>query len=86
MNSTQGKCITYSSSLHIDDGLAHLLLHLKPSQAPGLDAIPARLLKELLYEFAPLIVVTYKATLEQGCLPTKWKNANVVPILTNHLH
>ena len=53
---------------------------LKPNKAPGPDTIPARLLKELAYELAPVLAVIYEATLEQGCLSAEWKNANVVPI------
>ena len=58
------------------EGILHLLLDLKPNKAPGPDKIPTRLLKEL----APVLAVLYRATLEQSCLPTEWKNANVVPI------
>ena len=59
------------------EGILHLLLDLKSNIAPGPDKIPARLLKELAYELAPVLAVLYK---EQSCLPTEWKNANVVPI------
>ena len=62
------------------EGILHLLLNLKPNKAPGPDTIPARLLKELAYEFAPVLAVIYEAILEQGCLPAGWKNANIVPI------
>ena len=61
------------------EGILHLLLDLKPNKVPGPDTIPARVLKELAYELAPVLAVIYETTLEQGCLPAEWKNANVVP-------
>ena len=64
-------------------GILHLLLDLKPNKAPGPDKIPACLLKELAYKLAPVLAVLYRATLEQSCLPTEWKNANIVPIFKN---
>ena len=56
------------------------MLDLKPNKAPRPDKIPVHLLKELTYELAPVLAVLYSANLEKSCLPTEWKNANVVPI------
>ena len=41
------------------EGILHLLLDLKPNKAPGPDEIPARLLRELAYELAPVLAVLY---------------------------
>ena len=46
------------------EGILHFLLKLKPNKAPGSNTIPAHLLKELAYEFAPVLAVIYEATLE----------------------
>ena len=62
------------------EGIIHLLENLDTSKAPGPDKVPTRLLKELAFEFGPILSVIYKASLEQGQLPHDWKNANVVPI------
>ena len=62
------------------EGILKLLLDLKPNKAPGPDKIPARLLRELAYELAPVLAIIFETTLVQGCLPAEWKNANVVPI------
>ena len=62
----------------------HLLLDLKPNKAPMPNTIPVCLLKELAYEFTPVIAVICKATLEQGCLPTEWNN--VVLKMIDHIH
>ena len=41
-----------------------ILLDLKSNKAPGPDAIPVHLVKELVYEFSPVLaVILYKATL-----------------------
>ena len=65
------------------EGILHLLLDLKPNKPPGPDRIPAHLLKEQAYELVVVLALLYKADMEQECLPTKWKNANVVPIFKN---
>ena len=62
------------------EGMLKLLLDLESKKAPGPDKIPARLLRELAYEIAPVLAITFKATLGQGCLPAEWRNPNVVPI------
>ena len=42
------------------------MLDLKPNKVPGPDKIPTHPLKELAYEITPILVVLYKATLEQS--------------------
>ena len=44
------------------ESILHLLLDLKPNKAPRPDKIPARLLKELAYELAPVLTGLYRAS------------------------
>ena len=46
----------------------------------GPDGIPARLLKELSFEIAPVLTLIYKASINQCTLPEDWLKASVVPI------
>ena len=61
-------------------GVTSLLSNLDPHKAPGPDGIPPRLLKETSSSIAPVLTLIYKASLNQGKLPSDWKRAFVVPI------
>ena len=62
------------------DGVLHLLLNLKASIQSCPDKIPCRLLKELAYQIAPALTLLYRASINQGAVPSDWKMANIVPI------
>ncbi len=61
-------------------GVEKLLKNLKINKAPGPDDIPARILKELAEELAPILTLIFKQSLETGTLPDDWLKANVAPI------
>ncbi len=61
-------------------GVEKLLKNLKVNKAPGPDDIPARILKELAAELAPVLTLIFKQSLETGTLPDDWLKANVAPI------
>jgi hypothetical protein len=56
------------------------LTQLNPTKAPGPDGIPTKILKDCAREIAPHLTKIFNASLEKGCLPKEWKDANVVPI------
>ena len=62
------------------NGVQQLLGNLNVHKSTGPDCIPARLLKELSMELAPALSHIFQASLQQGCIPTEWKKANIVPI------
>jgi len=62
------------------EGAAQLLLNIQPNKASGPDNLPARFLKEVANQIAPVLSVVFQASLDQGCLPDIWKTAAVVPI------
>ena len=64
-------------------GVASLLANWDPRKASGPDGIPARLLKELANDLAPLLTLIYQASLQQGCIPDEWKKALINPIYKN---
>ena len=63
-----------------EKGVQKLLAALKPHKASGPDQIPARLLKVLASELAPIYTFFFQVSLDQGLIPEEWKKASVVPI------
>ena len=68
-------------SLRINtEGVTHLLLDIDPYKSTGPDNIPAKFLKETAVQIAPALSLIFQASIDQGILPSDWKEANVVPI------
>ncbi|XP_030834108.1 uncharacterized protein LOC115921130 [Strongylocentrotus purpuratus] len=61
-------------------GVTKLLKRLKPHIATWPDEISARMLKETAEQISPAITLLFQASLHQGCVPSMWKKALVVPI------
>ena len=61
-------------------GVKKLLLKLKPNKPTGPDLTSARFLKEVATEIAPAITLLFNASLNQGAIPTEWKEAYISPI------
>jgi len=61
-------------------GVYALLSELDSHKASGPDDIPARSLKELAYNIAPVLALIFNASLHQRKLPLDWKSATVVPV------
>ena len=60
-------------------GVHKLLKNLKTHKATGPDSIPAFILKAAADELAPALVVLFQLSLDQGEIPTDWKEALGVP-------
>ena len=56
------------------------LANLNPQKAQGPDSIPAWLLKENADLFAYPVMDILNCSYYSGCLPSSWKEANIVPI------
>ena len=61
-------------------GVFLLLARMNPHKATGPDGISAQILKILAEEIAPILTLLFQASLDQGTVPLKWKEAHVVPI------
>ena len=67
--------------LHVSvEGVTKLLRKVNPNKASGPDSIPARILKELADEIAPLLTTIFNKSLGQGEVPTNWRGAIVTAI------
>ena len=69
------------SQLHV--GETEVLAALKavsPYKACGPDNISARIVAECAAELAVPLTVLYRASVQSGVFPKRWKNANIVPI------
>ena len=53
---------------------------LNPSKASGPDQVPARLLKELSKELAPVVTALYKQSFDTGDVPEEWTTAWITPV------
>ena len=51
----------------------NILSQLDPHKAEGPDGIPARVLKELAFDLAPILTHLYQQSLNTGTLPAEWK-------------
>ncbi|KAJ8045354.1 hypothetical protein HOLleu_08350 [Holothuria leucospilota] len=61
-------------------GVENLLLNLNPNKAAGPDAIPAKILRECASSLAPVLTKIFQKSLDSGCLPEAWLDANVTPL------
>jgi hypothetical protein len=61
-------------------GVYKLLRDLDPYKATGPDKIPTRFLKDYAEELSPSLALIFQASLNQGQIPTDWRQANVTPI------
>ena len=67
--------------IHITtEGVLKQLQKLNVNKASGPDMIPARLLKEVSNEIAPLLCIIYQKCLETGQIPDVWRTDNVSAI------
>ena len=62
------------------EGVRKLLNGLQIHKATGPDETSMRLLKELADELTPVYTLLFQASVNQGIIPSDWKEANVVPI------
>ena len=60
-----------------EQGVKKLLQKSNPQKATGPDMIPARILRECSEELAPILTIVFNRTLQTGCVPEDWKQANV---------
>ena len=63
-----------------DTGIHKLLKNLNPGKASGPDEIPTRLLKELADEITPAAAAIIRQTINDGCIPDRWRDAWVTPV------
>ena len=62
------------------EGVLKLLKKINPNKASGPDMIPARILKDLAEELAPILTEIFRRTLADGEVPVDWRSANVTAI------
>jgi len=65
--------------IHVE-GVYDLLQNIQQHKGFRPDNLPARFLKEVAYEISPILTLIFRASLDQGMLPSIWKTAKVVPI------
>ena len=67
--------------LHFDSvDIEKQLSQLNSIKAPGPDNLPTKILKEYAHELAPSVTTLFNDSLNEGTVPTAWKQANVIPL------
>ena len=63
-----------------EENMLQVLKNLKISKSPGPDGIHPRILRELCHELAHPLLSLFNKTVQDGELPSSWKEAEVKPI------
>ena len=63
-----------------EEGVLKQLKQINITKATGPDLIPARILKEMADEIAPLLTCIFQQSLDTGEVPHDWRIANIAPI------
>jgi hypothetical protein len=53
---------------------------MKLGKSPGIDGIPAWILKDFAYILCRPLCAIFNSTLQEGYIPTQWKEAYITPI------
>ena len=53
---------------------------IKVTKAPGPDGLPNWVLRDFCGQLAGPVCAIFNASLREGCVPTRWKAANVIPV------
>ncbi|MCP3930316.1 MAG: hypothetical protein GY705_14575 [Bacteroidetes bacterium] len=61
-------------------GILKLLENINPNKAVGPDQIPGKFLKICAYEMSFVYTILFQASLDQGSVPSDWKEANIMPL------
>ena len=81
IKSVSRSCDSVISDITVtEDGVLKLLKNIQTAKAPGPDSIPNHVLKECASELAPSITLLFQKSLDTGCLPRDWLNANIAPV------
>ena len=57
--------------------IANNIKKMKDNKSPGVDGIPPKLLKEIVEQISTPLA---KLSLEEGIVPSEWKEANITPL------
>ena len=63
-----------------NNGVEKFLKNIDASKATGPDEISARILKEFAPELSPLLTSIFNKSIQEGDVPTDWRQANVIPV------
>ena len=62
------------------EAVEEVLTNLKPHKAAGPDGVESQLLKECAKEMAPTLCHIFRKSMDDGEVPSQWKEAHVIPI------
>ena len=53
---------------------------MKDNKSPGVDAIPPKLLLDIVEQISIPLATVFSLSLEEGIVPLEWKEANTIPL------
>ena len=56
---------------------------MKDNKSPGVDAIPPKLLLDIVEQISIPLATVFSLSLEEGIVPLEWKEANTIPLETS---
>ena len=54
---------------------------MKENEAPGVDGISHKILKEYVEQISTPLAHAFNLSLQEGIVPLEWKEANIIPLL-----
>ena len=61
--------------------IAKRIKKMKDNKSPGVDGIPPKPLKEIVEQISTRLVKLFNLSLEEGIVPSEWKEANIMSYL-----
>ena len=65
--------------------IAQKIKKMKDNKSPGVYGIPPKLLKEIVEQISTLLTKLFNLSLEEGIVPSEWKEANITPLFKKGL-
>ena len=65
--------------------IAKKIKKMKDNKSPAVDGIPPKLLKEIVEQISTPLAKLFNLSLEEGIVPSEWKEANITPLFKNGL-
>ena len=65
--------------------VASKITNMKENKSPGVDGISPKILKETVEQISTPLAHVFNMSLQEGIVPLKWKEANIIPLFKNSL-
>ena len=82
----EGRESYYLGQLNVTPTMVAMKIRdMKDNKSPGVDGIPPKLLLEIVEQINMPLATVFNLSLEEGIVPLKWKEANIIPLFRKGL-